>query len=92
MRCGRRVATFVAIQGPSTVDARLGHILRIQPARLEQRIRARLGALYEPDFRYGSIPARPCTAAFKARGVRRQLTFGLSPYRASRPFVFFRWQ
>lgn len=92
MRGGRRVATFVVIQGPSTVDARLGHILRIQPARLEQRIRARLAAIYDPDVKYGSIPARPCTGSFRARGIRRQLTFGLSPYRPSRPFVFLGWQ
>lgn len=92
IRGERRVATSVVVQSPSTVDAELGHILRMQPQRLEKEILGAYGSRYEPKVAYGSIPAQPCTARLNARGIRRQLAFGLSPYRPSRPFVIFGWQ
>lgn len=78
-------AISLSYQSPSLVDARLGHVLRMQPAELERRIASTYGAQYRLSTPYGSEPARGCLAVFETADKAVQLSLVLNPRRPSRP-------
>ena len=80
------VANDLYFQSPSVVDARLGHILRIQPGDLQQRFSRVYGTQYRLDLRYGSGQLQ-CSGTFRARTNAVGINFGLNPYRPSRPYL-----
>jgi hypothetical protein len=80
------VANSLYFQSPSLVDARLGHILRLQPARLQELLRATYGNRYRLYLGYGSNQLS-CTGTFRERSSAAGFNFGLNPYRPSRPFL-----
>jgi hypothetical protein len=81
---------------PDLVDARLGHVLRLQPSELQRRITAAYGSAYRLSVGYGSEPGQfGCTAIFHSRHGRVELSFGVSPWLPtaqgrSRPFLVLR--
>jgi hypothetical protein len=84
---GRIYANTLTYQSPSLTEARLGHILRKQPAELQEQLQATYDSIYRPVFRYGSDPRLGCTASFRDRASRAGISFGLNPYRPSRPYL-----
>jgi hypothetical protein len=83
-------ANSLVFQSPSLVDRRLGHLLRLQPARLERAIRSTYGGRYRLYLGYGSDARLGCTGSFRDRGSRAGLAFGLDPHRPSRPYLVIR--
>lgn len=81
------VANNMAFQSPSTVDARLGHILRIQPLDLQRAIAKTYGRRYRLYLSYGSDPRLGCTGKFIDRGSPAGIGFTLNTYRPSRPYL-----
>jgi hypothetical protein len=77
-------AISLSYQSPSLVDARLGHVLRMQPPELDRRIAATYGHQYTLSTPYGSQPARGCLAVFETRDRAVQLSLSLDPRRPSR--------
>ena len=84
---GRVYANTLTYQSPSLTDAKLGHILREQPPELQQEIRATYGSVYRPFFAYGADPRLGCIATFRDRASRAGISFGLNPFRPSRPYL-----
>jgi hypothetical protein len=80
------VANSLYFQSPSLVDARLGHILRLQPAKLQELLRPSYGNRYRLYLGYGSNQLS-CTGTFRDRSSSAGFNFGLNPYRPSRPFL-----
>ena len=83
----RIYANGLFFQSPSVVDATLGHVLRLDPARLQRKIEHAYGSRYRTFLGYGSNPQRGCTATLKSRGAASGISFGLNPYRPSRPYL-----
>ena len=85
----RIFANPLSFQSPSLVDARLGHVLRMPPADLQRAITRAYGARLRVFISYGSNPGlfSACTAVMKERGAPSGISFGLDPYRPSRPFL-----
>ena len=83
----RIFANSLNYQAPSLVDAKLGHILRTDPAKLEQAIKRTYGATLRVFLSYGSNPQFGCTAVLKERNAPSGISIGLNPYRPSRPYL-----
>jgi hypothetical protein len=81
------VANSMFFQSPSTVDARLGHVLRLQPVELQRAIEKTYGRRYRLRLGYGSDPRRGCTGTFVDRGSPAGISFALNTYRPSRPYL-----
>jgi hypothetical protein len=86
-RGDRIVANSLLFQSPSTVDARLGHVLRMQPVELQRAIEQTYGSRYRLRLGYGSDPRRGCTGTFVDRGSPAGIAFTLNTYRPSRPYL-----
>jgi hypothetical protein len=88
----RIFANSLGFQSPSLVDTKLGHVLRMPPAELEQAIKRTYGATLRVFISYGSNPNRlfGCVAVMKQRDAASGISFGLNPYRPSRPFLYIR--
>jgi hypothetical protein len=83
-------ANQLSFQSPSLVDARLGHVLRLDPLMLQREIAQTYGGRYRTYLSYGSNPGFGCTATLKRRGAASGLSIGLSPARPSRPYLVLR--
>jgi RNA polymerase sigma-70 factor (ECF subfamily) len=88
---GKRIfANSLFFQSPSLVDSQLGHVLRMSPLELQRAI----ARTYRKEFRvylsYGSNPSFGCTATLPRRSSPRGITFGINPYRPSRPYLAIR--
>lgn len=83
----KTVARHLYYTSPSLVDAKLGHILRVDPRVLEQRIERTYGATYARRIGYGAQPGLGCTAAIGLRSSAGGLSIGVDPYRPSRPYL-----
>jgi hypothetical protein len=81
------VANSMLFQSPSTVDARLGHVLRMQPAELQRAIAKTYGNRYRLYRRYGSDPRLGCTGEFVDRTSPAGIGFTLNTYRPSQPSI-----
>lgn len=71
----------------SLVDAKLGHILRMDPRVLEQRIDQTYAADYTTRVAYGSQPQLGCVATIGRRQAAGGITLGIDPYRPSHPYL-----
>ena len=88
---GARIfANSLSYQSPSLVDAKLGHVLRMQPAALEQAIKRTYGTTLHVFISYGSNPQLGCTAVLKERNAPSGISIGLNAYRPSRPYLIIR--
>ena len=83
----RIFANSLSYQSPSLVDAKLGHVLRMQPAELQQAITRTYGSTLHIFRSYGSNPASGCSAVLKERDAASGIGIGLNPYRPSRPYL-----
>jgi hypothetical protein len=85
----RIFANSLSFQSPSLVDAKLGHILRMPPAELQRAISRAYTASLRVFISYGSNPGlfSACTAVMKERSAPSGISFGIDPYRPSRPFL-----
>ena len=81
------VANSLYFQSPSLVDARLGHILRIQPSDLQQQLSRAYATQYRLDLPYGTAQQLQCSGTFRARAGAVGINFGLNPHRPSRPYL-----
>jgi hypothetical protein len=81
------VANSMVFESPSTVDARLGHVLRMQPVVLQRAIEKTYGSRYRLYLRYGSDPRLGCTGKFIDRRSPAGVGFTLNTYRPSRPYL-----
>ena len=86
----RIYANGLFFQSPSLVDAKLGHVLRLDPARLQREIEQTYGSRYRTFLGYGSNPQMGCIATLKSRDAASGISFGLNPYRPSRPYLTIR--
>jgi hypothetical protein len=88
----RIFANSLNFQSPSLVDEKLGHILRMSPTALQQAIKRTYGATLHTFISYGRSPDRfsGCTAVMKENGRPSGISFGINPYRPSRPFLTIR--
>jgi hypothetical protein len=86
-RGDRIVANSLLFQSPSTVDVRLGHVLRMQPVELQRAIEKTYGRRYRLRLGYGSDPRRGCTGTFVDRSSPAGIGFALNTYRPSRPYL-----
>ncbi len=85
---GSRIfANRLYFQSPSLVDAKLGHVLRVQPSDLQQAITRTYGGVYRLYLSYGSDPSQGCTAILPRRNAPRGISLGMNPYRPSRPYL-----
>jgi hypothetical protein len=80
------VANGLYFQSPSLVDAKLGHVLRLQPTKLQQLVQSSYGSRYRLSLGYGSDQLA-CTGTFRERTSAAGFSFGLNPYRPSRPYL-----
>jgi hypothetical protein len=88
---GARIfANSLFFQSPSLVDARLGHLLRMQPSQLQQAIQNTYSNHYRLYLGYGAAPSLGCTGTFTSRTSPAGLSFGLNTYRPSRPYLTIR--
>jgi hypothetical protein len=72
----------------NVADARLGALLRLQPERLQQKIRTRYGPKYKLEFPYGSaisVWGTGCSATFTTKDGAAHVSFGIDPNRGARP-------
>ena len=85
---GSRIfANRLYFQSPSLVDAKLGHVLRVQPSDLQRAITRTYGGVYRLYLSYGSDPSQGCTAVLPRRNAPRGVSLGMNPYRPSRPYL-----
>jgi hypothetical protein len=85
---GARIfANQLVFQSPSLTDAKLGHVLRMDPLALQRAITRTYGSSYRVYLSYGSNPGFGCTATLQTRTGPRGLRIGLDPYRPSRPYL-----
>jgi hypothetical protein len=84
---GQIYANTLTYQSPSLTDAKLGHILREQPVQLQRQIQTIYSSAYRPFFAYGADPRLGCMGTFRDRASRAGISFGLNPYRPSRPYL-----
>jgi len=93
-RGARIVANTLYFQAPSLVDARLGHLLRLQPTELQRLLVRTYGRHYRLTSRYGSSPflvgQLQCGGSFHAKIGTKAIDFGLNPSRPSRPYLVIR--
>lgn len=80
------VANGLYFQSPSLVDAKLGHVLRLQPAKLQQVVEQAYRGSYRLAATYGGAQLQ-CTGTFRLRGSAKGFTFGVDPHRPSRPYI-----
>jgi hypothetical protein len=80
------VANALYFQAPALVEAKLGHILRLQPTRLQQLVQSSYGSRYRLSLGYGSNQLA-CTGTFRELTSAAGFSFGLNPYRPSRPYL-----
>ncbi len=59
----------------------------MQPAALQQAILHAYGNVYRLYLSYGSNPSFACTATLPQRNAPSGISFGINPYRPSRPFL-----
>jgi hypothetical protein len=85
MREAKLIAVALSYGGASLVDARLGHVLRLQPADLERRIARTYGARFHLGTPYGTDLSSGCTAVFTNRQKTIDLSIVLDPRHPSRP-------
>jgi hypothetical protein len=78
-------AISLGYRGPSLVDERLGHVLRLQPGELQDRIAAAYGSEYDLMTAYGSDPSRGCGAIFRSSDRAVTLSLVLNPRRPAQP-------
>jgi hypothetical protein len=84
-------AVHLEYRGSGLVDARLGHVLQVQPPELERRVAATYGSTYRRVVAYGSeLGGLGCGAEFQARHGLVELSFGLQPEASSQPYVTLR--
>jgi hypothetical protein len=87
-KTGERIfANSLSYQSPSLVDAKLGHVLHMQPSELERAIARTYGTMLRVFISYGSNPQFGCTAVLKERNAPSGISIGLDPYRPSRPYL-----
>jgi hypothetical protein len=85
---GNRIfANSLSYQSPSLVDAKLGHVLRMQPTELQRAITRTYGSTLHVFISYGTNPGLGCTAVIKERNAASGISIGLNPYRPSRPHL-----
>jgi len=93
-RGARIVATTLYFQAPSLVDARLGHLLRLQPTELQRAFARNYGWRYRLTSGYGSstflVGQLQCGGSFHAKIGPKAIDFGLNPNRPSRPYLVIR--
>jgi Tol biopolymer transport system component len=81
-------ASALWYDGANVTDARLGRILRQQPLELQRGIAATYRATYRRAVGYGSNPGQyGCTAIFRSRAGRAELTFGVRPWLSNEPYL-----
>ena len=80
------LANSLYYQAPSLVDAKLGHILRLQPTELQQLVARNYGRRYRLDSGYGASQLS-CSGTFRDRTSAAGINFGLNPFRPSRPYL-----
>jgi hypothetical protein len=80
------VANQLYFQAPSLVDAKLGHLLRLQPEKLQQLVQTTYASRYRLALGYGSNQLA-CSGTFRERTSAAGFSFGLNPNRPSRPYV-----
>lgn len=83
-------ATSLSYEGATLVDARLGHVLRLQPPELQRKIASTYASRYRLDVAYGDPNQLGCGASFRARTGRVELSFGLRPWLSRRPYLTLR--
>lgn len=83
-------ANGLHFQSPSLVDAKLGHILRLQPQQLQRRIGSAYGSRYRLYRSYGADPVVGCAGTFLDRTSPAGIGFGVGPHRPSRPYLTIR--
>jgi len=83
----RIFANALCFQSPQVVDRRLGRVLEHEPVALERTIKNSYGSRYEVVSSYGSAPMLGCMATLRERTAPAGITFGINPYRPSRPFL-----
>jgi hypothetical protein len=86
----RIYANDLFFQSPSLVDAKLGHVLRMQPLQLQRVVTSTYGDTYRLYRGYGSDPLVGCTGSFLDRSSPAGISFGVNPYRPSRPYLTIR--
>jgi hypothetical protein len=79
-------ASRLFFQAPSLTDAKLGHLLRMQPTQLQQLVGSTLGNRYRRTLSYDNNQFT-CTGSFQQRGGAAGFSFGIDPYRPSRPYL-----
>jgi hypothetical protein len=90
----RSRATSISFQGRGLVDAGLGHLLNIPPARLQKSLAATYSGFHLATS-YGSVPgtigapfnAGGCSGQFRSSSGVVRLSFGLNPYEGARPYL-----
>ena len=89
---GKKIlANSLYYQAPSLVDAKLGHVLRLQPTELQQLIGKDYGSRYRLYSGYGysgyGASQISCSGTFRDRTSAAGINFGLNPFRPSRPYL-----
>ena len=80
------LANSLYYQAPSLVDAKLGHILLLQPTELQQLVARNYGRRYRLYSGYGASQLS-CSGTFRDRTSAAGINFGLNPFRPSRPYL-----
>jgi hypothetical protein len=83
----RIFANSLYFRSPSLVDAKLGHVLRMDPLALQHAIARTYGATYRVFLSYGSNPQIGCAAVLPGRGGPSGISLGLDPARPSQPYL-----
>jgi hypothetical protein len=63
----------------------------MQPQELERAIARAYAARYRLRYAYGALPEHGCAGLFEARGIRRQVGYGLDPRRPVRTWLSLSW-
>jgi hypothetical protein len=79
------VAVTLYFSSPSLVDAKLGHLLRLDPSTLQRQLKTTYGA--SAMVAYGSVPQLGCTAELQFRSPKASIGLGIDPNRPSRPYL-----
>lgn len=83
-------ANDLFFQSPSLADAKLGHVLRMQPLQLQRAVTSTYGGTYRLYRGYGSDPLVGCTGTLLDRSSPAGISFGVNPHRPSRPYLTIR--
>ena len=85
---GERIfANSLYFRSPSLVDAKLGHVLRMDPLALQRAIARTYGARYRVFLPYGSNPQIGCAAILPRRDGPSGVSLGMNPLRPSQPYL-----